>query len=306
MIQYTRKYFSYFLAKNIGIFCFLFKEMINLTTHEIISTVYYCASQTDYNELTHFHPQYEIMFITEGEMDVYVNSKYYHAKPGDVLLFSNLELHNLVITKRPYKRYIMRLNSSAVELALSNVSLISILKNHSASFKHCVSLLPVLDDTIRIFDNLIAESNAKPSIFTNELISSYIKELLILIYRYSDNKSELQDNNLHTQIYLIQKYIDNNYSLPININTLAADNFMSHSYMTHSFKEHTGFSPRQYLTLVRLNAATRLLTTTNDSIIDIALSCGFSDINNFVKCFKQKFDTTPKNYRKNFSKISEN
>lgn len=273
--------------------------MIILTTHEIVSTAYYCNIQ-DYTTLTHFHPEYELMFIIDGEMEVSINSKNYYVKPGDILLFSNLELHKLVIKKRPYNRYIMRLNTSAVELALSNVELISILKNHSANFNHCISLLPMLDDAIGIFNKIIAEHKKKPSTFTNELLSSYIKELLILIHRCSENKTETQNNSLKTQIYLIQKYIDNNFSLPISIDNLAADNFMSHSYMTHSFKEHTGFSPRQYLTLVRLNAATRLLTTTDDSILNIALSCGFSDINNFVKCFKKHFGTTPKIYRKSF------
>ena len=276
-----------------------------MTSNEIVSTGYYCTL-TDFNEVTHFHPEYELMFIIEGELDVYVASKYYHAKAGDILLFSNLELHKILITKRPYNRYILRLNPSAVELALSNVDLISILKNHSVNFKHCVSLTSVLDDAIRIFDNILSEYKGKTSIFTNELLSSYIKELLILIYRCSNTVPPAKSHTLHTQIYLIQKYIDNNYSLPINIKQLAADNFMSHSYMTHSFKEHTGFSPRQYLTLVRLNAATRMLTTSNDSIIDIALSCGFSDINNFVKCFKEKFQTTPKLYRQAFSQSSLN
>ncbi len=271
-----------------------------MTDKGIISAAYYSEAVYD-NEINHFHPEYEMMFIIEGELDMTVNGKHYHVVPGDILLFSNLELHKINVAKTPYHRYILRLNVASTELALSNVDLISILKNHTSTFNHCISLSDVLDDAISIFNKIVAEFDKTPSQFTQELLCAYLKELLILIHRCSHkSKTNLINNSMNTQIYLIQKYLDNNYSKQINIKTLAENNYMSHSYLTHTFKTHTGYSPKQYLTLVRLNEATHLLRTTSKTIIDIALECGFSDINNYIKCFKSKFGMTPKEYRKYF------
>lgn len=271
---------------------------------EIIDTVYYTTDEyygeLDSTQLSHFHQTYEIMYITEGELDVSVNEKKYHAVPGDVLVFSNLEFHDVCISKIPYHRYILRLNVSNTESALSNIDLISLLKYHSNNFCHKINISESMQEANYIFDKMIKEWKSEPTIFRHELISAYIKELIVLLYRHTNTYIPLKNNKLYMQIYLIQKYLDTNYQNQINIEQLAKDNYMSHHYMTHMFKDYTGLSPRQYLTLVRLNAAARLLTATNDTIIDISLACGFSDINNFIKCFKQKFNMTPNNYRKIF------
>ena len=60
------------------------------------------------------------------------------------------------------------------------------------------------------------------------------------------------------------------------------------------FVDHTAHGRRVF----RLDHAAQELVTTDDSITDIALRCGFSDSNYFKDSFKKKYGVTPRAYRK--------
>jgi AraC-like DNA-binding protein len=64
------------------------------------------------------------------------------------------------------------------------------------------------------------------------------------------------------------------------------------------FKETMGMSFVQYLNDYRLEVAAKLLTTTSDDIINIAINTGFDNLSYFNRCFKKKYGITPGKYRK--------
>ncbi len=54
----------------------------------------------------------------------------------------------------------------------------------------------------------------------------------------------------------------------------------------------------EYLVLIRLRSAAYELLSTDQSVTQIALHCGFSDSNYFKDAFKKKFGLTPRDYRR--------
>lgn len=56
---------------------------------------------------------------------------------------------------------------------------------------------------------------------------------------------------------------------------------------------------REYLVLVRIQAASVMLLETNKSIAEIALACGFRDSNYFGDAFKREKGVSLSAYRKN-------
>ena len=57
-------------------------------------------------------------------------------------------------------------------------------------------------------------------------------------------------------------------------------------------------TPARYLATIRVNAAIRLLTSTNKLLTDIAHECGFYDQSHIIRTFKRLRRLTPAQYRR--------
>ena len=69
------------------------------------------------------------------------------------------------------------------------------------------------------------------------------------------------------------------------------------SHFMRYFKETMGTSFVDYLRDYRLTIASRLLTTSDSSILDIAAESGFENLSYFNRVFKQKYSMTPRLFR---------
>ncbi len=64
------------------------------------------------------------------------------------------------------------------------------------------------------------------------------------------------------------------------------------------FKNTMGTSFIDYLNEYRLTMASRLLISSDSSILDIAAEVGFDNLSYFNRVFKQKYSMTPRQFRK--------
>jgi AraC-like DNA-binding protein len=82
------------------------------------------------------------------------------------------------------------------------------------------------------------------------------------------------------------------------IDNLASEMGLSRSAFFKKLKSLTGFAPVDYVKEIRLVKAQHLIETTTLNITEVAYAVGFRDAGYFTKCFRQKYGTTPKEYRK--------
>ena len=96
-------------------------------------------------------------------------------------------------------------------------------------------------------------------------------------------------------------FIEQNYNKDIDIDTLCKHINYSRSYISKIFKEETQMSITQYMTIIRIKNAKRLLRTTSLSIKQVAATVGIKDPFYFSQIFKRITGQAPKEYRASFS-----
>jgi AraC family transcriptional regulator len=99
------------------------------------------------------------------------------------------------------------------------------------------------------------------------------------------------------QLLQVLDYINDRLDQEIKLADLAALLRMSQFHFSHQFKQSIGIAPYQYLLQQRIERAKHLLKQTDQSIMEIAFSCGFNSHSHLSKQFRQFTGMTPKAYR---------
>ncbi len=109
-----------------------------------------------------------------------------------------------------------------------------------------------------------------------------------------------EKNESQESIYVRRavQYIRNNYANNIRISEIADEICVSRSYLYKLFENNLGLSPHEFVIRFRLSRARELLVLTEMPISDIASNCGFYDSRAFSKVFKQQYELSPLQYRK--------
>lgn len=96
--------------------------------------------------------------------------------------------------------------------------------------------------------------------------------------------------------YMQENYSDSN----LNMNALAEHLSISTVTLSIEFKEFIGMSPSDYLTLLRIEKAKKLLRESTLSIKEICSAVGYYDVPNFTRRFKKYTAQTPVQFRQEY------
>ena len=91
-----------------------------------------------------------------------------------------------------------------------------------------------------------------------------------------------------------KQYIDDHYNEDIKISDIARRYNFSTSYFINIFKKMTGYSPKKYMLLRRIERARFFL-----SISEIAETTGMEDSNSLIRLFRKVTGISPGKFRKN-------
>ncbi len=95
----------------------------------------------------------------------------------------------------------------------------------------------------------------------------------------------------------IEHIIDERYTENLTAQNVARSINLSYSHMAKLLREECGMSFGELLLSRRIEAAKRLLLTTDMSVTDIGISLGFADASYFIKRFGERVGLTPYRYR---------
>ena len=96
----------------------------------------------------------------------------------------------------------------------------------------------------------------------------------------------------------VRAYIDRHITAPVSVADLCALVQRSEAHFSRSFKRTFGKSPHCFVVRCRVDLAAHYMLTTDGSLSDIAVRCGFTDQAHFCKHFRQAAGQTPAAWRR--------
>lgn len=93
-------------------------------------------------------------------------------------------------------------------------------------------------------------------------------------------------------------YIARHYHEPLTAEMIAKANNLHPNYAMTLFRQAFGTTITTFITQHRITHAQRLLVTTSDTILNVALAAGFQSLSRFNEAFKAACGCAPREYRK--------
>lgn len=156
------------------------------------------------------------------------------------------------------------------------------------------------DTAIRIFD-CVLEKYPQPELL---LKSELLRFVWLLKTDPGILRKERDDNKYGEHIRPALEYMMRNFQENISVGQLAGITHLSKSYFMYCFKKAAGISAARYLSHIRINAACEALSATEKKVSEIAFCCGYENLSNFNRQFKEIMGCSPNEYRKQKSLLA--
>lgn len=245
----------------------------------------------------HWHMDYELIRVVSGVFTLSLDAQTLHLHAGDAVLIQDGVLHGGIPVDCVYECIDFDLTAFLQSSAIPARQIDDIL-NHRVLWQ---STFPNGSDEAclihRLFDTLGAPPNG-----VEFLTQGLIFELLGILlqnhrFQETDTRSVRGDRRIR-QLKNALRLIREQYGTALTLERLSAAAEMSPKYFCRFFAELTGRTPIDYLNYYRVECACTQLLYSDESVTEIALSCGFNDLSYFVKTFKRYKGVTPKQFRK--------
>lgn len=249
---------------------------------------------SDGGEACHSHRSVELIYVLEGGVDIYVRGKEYKGCPRDLVLINSEEPHGWKGHK----------GSLVCKIYLDYHVLRNVVKRKYISFS-CNSIREPKKDYARlryILGAILGKYADEPGGFRVESLYYALWESIRTQYLEESTGLPVQTDD---RIMEVQEYIRNFYGQPLNLAETAARWYMSESAFSRFFKRETGTGFTEYVRNFRLEHAKEELLYTNKSVTEIAYDCGYSSVSVFHKNFRQAFSVSPKEFRQDSNRQTQ-
>lgn len=157
-----------------------------------------------------------------------------------------------------------------------------------------------IESTMRRILSLTIKKDIHSEIISSNLIVNILTELII-----QNNDENLSLSFIPDYIKAALKELENHFLEPFSLETLSASIGISKYHLSREFKKYIGTTLNEYVITLRLNYAKELLRYSQNSVENIAYSCGINQTSHFINLFKKREGMTPLQYRKEWNVLSD-
>lgn len=256
----------------------------------------------------HEHDDHEILYCIDGRGQQLTPYGEVPIAKGDLFVFARGQKHmSYCAGDEQFSCFVFNLHERMFDEAnVHDKEALRALRNIGLYAEEQQCHLPLAQQCTRRIAHLLKQINMeflRRSPGYNAIIKSHITEVLIAILRdplLTNHKLPALPNPSNSEIIAeILHYIELNYMYAISIKDVLQFCPLSRSHFHAVFKNECGMTFVDALHAVRIRRACELLKSSLDqSISDIALSCGFQSQSHFCHIFKKTMGASPRQYRK--------
>ena len=286
----------------------LFKEVSPLSSKDCFILIE--RQKTNFNFPIHIHPECELNFIenAKGAQRI-VGDSIEEIDEEELVLVTNPHLEH---AWKDYRNVSKNIHEITIQFHPDLLTDTFLNKNQMISIRQ---LFSHAERGVAFSRESIAKVRPLLKTLTCENDSFYsLIKLLIILHELSIDKGmrelstgQFAANVMHQHssdesLGRVMDYLSRHYSEVIRLSEVAEMVNMSESSFCRFFKQHTSKSFIDFLTDIRLGAASRALIDSSLSIAEIGYDCGFNNLSNFNRIFKKKKGVTPSEFRDNYRK----
>lgn len=249
----------------------------------------------------HFHEELEILYVLSGRIATMSSDSNFVLGTEDFIVFNSYEYHEIY---RDTDSHVISAYIPVSFLRQADLGRIFCCSRFQSPQNRSVflSLRSQLALLLQNFLNIASQKSV--------MLARVFTLLSILESQFEVEEETAPGIKSTRRIQKALRYLGTHFSENISMQEVAEHLFISKSYLSREFQRQMGISFSDYLLRLRLNKAVQLLNASEKSVTDIALACGFSNVNTMILNFRQAFGTTPGVYRKlhgreNSSALSE-
>ena len=238
--------------------------------------------------------QPHIMFLAQGKKKIYLGDRTYIFDPYNYFVQTvplAVDCEAVIEKNNPILGIVLRINPSVVgEILFESQEASPPEKQIFNSLYNASVTDTILDAVIRLLETLDSEGETKV------LGPIFYKEILFRILKGENGGilSELAVNN--RGFYHISRVINKlheNYSQPVEIQSLAKEAGMSINSFHSNFKAMTNTSPLQYVKNIRLHKAKEMIQQEGEMANIAARKVGYESSSQFSREYKRCFGNPP-------------
>jgi AraC-like DNA-binding protein len=159
-----------------------------------------------------------------------------------------------------------------------------------------VALLPhgsLVPATMREIISLGRNRDIRTELLSSKLLVELLTEILLA-------SNDLPESGfvLPTYVKAAITHMEQRFNERITLDELAEIYSVNKFHLAKEFKKYTGTTPNEYIINVRITIAKEWLKYSDMTIAEIACQAGVDNVSHFINLFKQRTDTTPLAFRK--------
>lgn len=230
------------------------------------------------------HDQYEIVCFLSGNADYSVEGNRYKLLPGDIMIMRKNEFHHLIHkSDASYDTVVVNFD---VPANILDDQLLNAFNNRAAGEKNHYRPSLLGDNHLVYYLQKMVQSQ------TNQRRLCYLLPFLDELSDIftSGNFGEAPTQDRTTDII---NYINDHITEELSLSSIAELFFISQNHLNRIFKESTGTTFWDYVTVKRLVMANDKLNA-GEKPTTACVTSGFKDYTTFFRAYKKHFKVSPK------------